>query len=110
MLDVSFLMSCSICIDYFFSGHMGIPVIIALEFSRKGKSKLAYLFHFLNVGQAIIMCILQIHYTVDIVAGVLSAIVCYHYSAGLEDSVNRFLYGSGVFVKGLFGIKSKRID
>lgn len=49
--------------DYFYSGHMSIPIVCAMELSKRGYTKLVYTIHFLNFLQFLAMVTLRWHWT-----------------------------------------------
>lgn len=55
--------------DFFWSGHVGFPLIAAIEFYWLGKYKLTYYCVFVSFLEAFTMMNCREHYTIDIVAG-----------------------------------------
>jgi hypothetical protein len=68
-IGVSYLMTN----DYFFSGHVGLPVIIALESKKLGYNKMVYLAIFTIFVEAITLHISRMHYCIDLITGVIAA-------------------------------------
>lgn len=64
--------------DYFFSGHVALPIIAGIHLYRMGYPKLSILMHVLNIVQFAFMVIFQLHYTVDLVTGLMSGFCCYY--------------------------------
>lgn len=64
--------------DYFFSGHVALPLICGIQLHRMGYPKLSILMHLLNLVQFAFMCIFQLHYTVDLVTGMMSGFCCFY--------------------------------
>jgi hypothetical protein len=68
--------------DYFFSGHVGLPLIAGMELWELGYRSASLAMHFLNLLQIMFMVTLQLHYTVDLVTGIFSGISCYYLMCG----------------------------
>jgi hypothetical protein len=59
--------------DFFFSGHVGLPVIIGLEFNRMGMPRM-FMFSLLTVLiEAFTMIATRGHYCIDLVTGIIVA-------------------------------------
>lgn len=59
--------------DFFFSGHVGINLIAALELRRFKLPKLSYLSYFGIIVQVTTMMVTRGHYSIDLVAGLIAA-------------------------------------
>ena len=81
--------------DFFFSGHVGFPLIAAFEFKD---FKLNFLFVFCILAscfETITMIVLRGHYIVDLLAGVIFA----HYSLLLSDKYKYIFDDSCISMK-----------
>jgi hypothetical protein len=67
--------------DFFFSGHVGMPVIIGLEFRKAGKPYIFYFAIFTVFVEAFTMIVTRGHYIIDLICGVIVA----HYIFKLVD-------------------------
>jgi len=67
--------------DFFFSGHVGFPIIIGLEFKSQ-KNHYMYVFSlFTSFFEASTMIVLRGHYSIDLITGVIFS----HYIYILTD-------------------------
>jgi hypothetical protein len=71
--------------DFFFSGHVGLPIIGALEFYGEEKMPLACFCMFTCLLEFFTMIITRGHYLIDLICGVIIA----HYVYMLVD---RYIY------------------
>jgi hypothetical protein len=62
--------------DFFFSGHVGINLIAALELNRSRFFKLSYISFFGVFFQLFTMIAVRGHYVIDLVAGLIAAHYC----------------------------------
>lgn len=63
--------------DYFFSGHVSLPTLIAVEFYKHKYNKLAFFCFFVSFFELIMMVFLRGHYSIDLYAGLIfSFYVC----------------------------------
>lgn len=59
--------------DFFFSGHCGLPMIMAME-ARKNKNKFMFIFAIVTmVLVAIVLIVTRSHYLIDIITGIIIA-------------------------------------
>jgi hypothetical protein len=56
--------------DYFFSGHIGLPIIAAMELWELGFKRTAMAFHAVNVLQVFLFIALQLHYSTQLYSSV----------------------------------------
>ena len=63
--------------DFFFSGHVGLPVMLALEWKNNKKMYLFYISLFVCAVEIITMISRRGHYTIDLIAGVVFALYIY---------------------------------
>jgi hypothetical protein len=63
--------------DFFFSGHMGLPVIIICELYKMKKFKFICFTLFTLFLEFFTMIVLRGHYSIDLVIGILMAHYCY---------------------------------
>jgi hypothetical protein len=59
--------------DFFYSGHIGICVIIGLEHQNYQRLKMAYYSIFTMTLQVFLMLVTRAHYTVDLISGFVYA-------------------------------------
>lgn len=77
--------------DFFYSGHIGITIIIFLEFrERKINKYLCFLFVLITLLESFTMIALRGHYFIDVLYGVLMAIYCYRKAHVIEDWLKRY--------------------
>jgi cellulose synthase/poly-beta-1,6-N-acetylglucosamine synthase-like glycosyltransferase len=62
--------------DFFFSGHVGINLIVAIELYKFGRIYLSYISCIGIVVQIITMLVFRGHYAVDIIAGLIAGHYC----------------------------------
>lgn len=67
--------------DFFYSGHVGLPIIIACEFFKTERKKLAYVAIFCCLVEFTVMIIMRGHYIIDLLFGVIMG----HYIFMLVD-------------------------
>jgi hypothetical protein len=78
--------------DFFYSGHVGFPVLAALEFSRHGKSGMAYFALFTMCLETMVMIVTRVHYIVDLLCGMIIA----HYIYRIVDDYVHYVDNSWV--------------
>jgi hypothetical protein len=67
--------------DFFYSGHVGMPLIAALEWRKNGYTKPVIFCVFTSCFEAFMLFIGRVHYTIDVIAGVAFA----HYFYMIND-------------------------
>jgi hypothetical protein len=76
--------------DFFFSGHIGFPIIAGMEFYYFGYVNMYYFCLMSSVFEALTMIFLRGHYSIDLFAGVIFAhyafLISEKYSYLLDDS------------------------
>ncbi|MEI6238725.1 MAG: phosphatase PAP2-related protein, partial [bacterium] len=65
--------------DLFFSGHTGLPFLMALVFWRY--IKLRYLFIFTSIFFGIVVLLAHLHYTIDVLSAFFITFTIYHISS-----------------------------
>ncbi len=81
--------------DYFFSGHIGMPLIMGLE---ARKHKLNYIFYFALAAilvEGSILILVRVHYIIDLITG----LICAHYIYNLMDEYIPILDDSCISMK-----------
>jgi hypothetical protein len=73
--------------DFFFSGHVGLPIIVACEFIKHKNYKMALFSIFSCVFEFVVMIIIRGHYIIDLIFGVITA----HYIFILVDKYIYFI-------------------
>jgi hypothetical protein len=76
--------------DYFFSGHVGLPALIALECRKLGFRKIMYLAIFTIFVEAFTLHVARAHYCIDLITGVIVA----HYIFIITDKYIHIIDGS----------------
>jgi hypothetical protein len=59
--------------DFFFSGHVGVPIILGLEFRKMGSNIFFYFAIFTVIVEAFTMIVTRGHYIIDLITGVIVA-------------------------------------
>lgn len=59
--------------DFFYSGHIGLPLICALEFSKNDLLAPSIICVFISLFQGIFMLFVRAHYTIDLISGLVFA-------------------------------------
>jgi hypothetical protein len=77
--------------DLFFSGHTAIAVYGALELARSGGPAFAILGAAIVLGEAATVLILRAHYTMDVFAGVVTALWVWCSSSALAPGIDAWL-------------------
>ena len=76
--------------DYFFSGHVGLPTLAALECRKLGYRKIMYLAIFTIFVEAFTLHVSRLHYCIDLITGVIVA----HYIYIFTDKYIHIIDGS----------------
>lgn len=63
--------------DFFFSGHVGLPIIIMCELYKMKKFRMLYFSLFTLILEFFTMIALRGHYSIDLVTGVFMGHYCY---------------------------------
>jgi hypothetical protein len=77
--------------DFFFSGHTAIAVLGAMELARFGKRWLTSLAALAVLFEIATLIVLRAHYTMDIFAGLITALWVAHISAQISPWIDRRL-------------------
>jgi hypothetical protein len=75
--------------DFFYSGHVGCCVLLALQFKELGYEELFYAGMGLSVYEAFAMTITRSHYSVDILFGILMAHYTFFIAKELGEMLDR---------------------
>jgi hypothetical protein len=59
--------------DFFYSGHVGMPIIMGLEFKKEGKMGLFWFSIFTCFFEAFTMIVTRGHYIIDLISGIIFA-------------------------------------
>lgn len=73
--------------DFFFSGHVGINLIAAIELYRFGKTYFSMISCFGIIVQIITMLVFRGHYAVDIIAGLIAG----HYCNLIANNISKYI-------------------
>jgi membrane-associated phospholipid phosphatase len=85
------LVTYSVGNDFFFSGHTALAVLGAIEAANYGPLWLAIIVAIIALGEVLIVLVLRAHYTLDVVAGALSAFLAADIAGKLAPMVDRWL-------------------
>jgi hypothetical protein len=69
------LVTYGVSTDFFFSGHTGLAVLAAVELARTGRKSLTALGVLIVVFEAATVLVLRAHYTMDVYAGAVTALL-----------------------------------
>ena len=81
--------------DYFYSGHCGIPIILACEFKWLNSRVFTLCCVFVSLSEVFLMICCRGHYTIDIIVGILMA----HYITIISKKINNKIYDYKLFKK-----------
>jgi membrane-associated phospholipid phosphatase len=87
----SLLVTYSVANDFFFSGHTALAVYGCVELGRFGGKKLWIPCLAVAVFQALSVLVLRAHYTLDVLAGALAALLAAELSVRIAPPVDRAL-------------------
>lgn len=80
--------------DFFFSGHVGLPILAACELFKNKKNSLGYFALFGCIVEFIVMTIMRGHYIIDLIFGIITAhyvfIIVDKYIHLLDNSILSF--------------------
>ena len=79
--------------DFFFSGHVSLPVIVAVEFYKQKYIKLSCFCFFVSIYEGFMMIIVRGHYSIDIYAGFIIALYFSRISEYIAPFVDRIING-----------------
>ena len=57
--------------DYFFSGHVSLPILMGIEFYKSGSKRLSLFCAFTAIYELIMMLLLRGHYSIDLYAALI---------------------------------------
>lgn len=77
--------------DFYFSGHTGTSLLAALELSYFGKRWLTLFGFSLFVFEAIMVIVMQIHFTMDVFTAIMTVCCFERFSFQIAPSLNRLL-------------------
>jgi xanthine/uracil permease len=69
------LVTYGVSTDFFFSGHTGLAVLAAVELARTGRKWLTALGVSIVLFEALTVLVLRAHYTMDVYAGAVTALL-----------------------------------
>jgi hypothetical protein len=70
--------------DFFYSGHVGTCLLIALEYRAAKFYKMSYFTFFILANQWTMLCLVRTHYIIDLVTGIIMA----HYMFMLAERIS----------------------
>lgn len=80
--------------DFFYSGHVGIPIICANEYYKNKSYIIACICLFISVFQGFILLIHHAHYGLDIIIGM----ICAHYFCKVTDKYVHYIDNSCISI------------
>jgi hypothetical protein len=86
--------------DFFFSGHVGLPIIVACEFFKHGRDHMAKFALLSCLIEFVVMTIMRGHYIIDLIFGILTA----HYVFMMVDKYIHIIDDSS------FSLKKEKIE
>ena len=75
--------------DFFYSGHIGFPIIFALEYNRKGEKYLTIPCLIISFLEGTMMVITRGHYSIDLIFGIIFAHYFYKIALLIDPWMNR---------------------
>ena len=78
--------------DFFYSGHIGIPIIFGLEFYRQNMKYLLAPCLFVSVFEGSMMLIMRGHYSIDLIFGVIFAHYFHKIAVYIEPIFSKFVH------------------
>jgi len=87
----SLLVTYSVAGDFFFSGHTAIAVFAATEIARLKKHWLTVLAIFIALFEIAAVIVLRAHYTMDVVAGAIAALLVSSFIEDLAAPIDLFM-------------------
>ena len=87
----SLLVTYSVAGDFFFSGHTAIAVFAATEVARLKKHWLTVLAIFIALFEIAAVIVLRAHYTMDVVAGAIAALLVSSFIEDLSAPIDLFM-------------------
>lgn len=79
--------------DYFFSGHVSLPIIMGMEFKKHGFFKLSYFSFFTSFFECSMMLFTRGHYSIDLYAGVIFAFYLCRISEFFTYYADKYIVG-----------------
>ena len=76
--------------DYFFSGHCGMPIILAVELKWLNCKGFTFCCIFVSLFEMFYMVSCRGHYSIDIIVGILIA----HYITFISENINKKIYNN----------------
>jgi hypothetical protein len=97
--------------DFFWSGHCGITLIVALQFRNWGYHKTFCVGLIISLWQGFVMTSLRAHYSIDIIFGWLISHYCFWWSAYLGDALDKKfnVFGRTIARKSYVELKSLQV-
>lgn len=77
--------------DFFYSGHIGFPIIFALEYWRKGEKYLVIPCCLISLLEGIMMLITRGHYSIDLIFGVIFAHYFYKIALLIDPILEKYI-------------------
>ena len=77
--------------DFFFSGHTALAVLGAIEAAWLGPTWLAAVAAVIAAGEMLIVLVLRAHYTMDVIAGALAALLAADLSRAVSPAIDAWL-------------------
>jgi hypothetical protein len=93
--------------DFFYSGHVGFLLIIALEWYKNGVWKMSVITCLINFYLAASMLACRIHYTIDMLMGLVVAHYCYIIMGYFSPLIDNFVKKSFTWTLEKYNNKTK---
>ena len=90
--------------DFFFSGHVGLPIIIGCEFYKHNHKLLGHFNMFTCIVEFVVMTIMRGHYIIDLIVGIIIA----HYVYVIVDKYVHIIDNSSFSLKNIKDLKNKK--
>ena len=94
--------------DFFYSGHSGCAVLLGLQLAEMGYSEMKYIGFILGIFEGFVLTILRVHYSIDIVFGIIIS----HYLFFVSRYVSKYvdmLFPMGEYNKELIDSNGEQI-
>jgi len=75
--------------DFFYSGHSGCALLLGMQMSDMGYSEMKYVGFILGIFEGVVLTMLRIHYSIDIVFGLITSHYIYFVAKELAVYVDR---------------------
>ena len=81
--------------DFFYSGHTGCAILLGMQLADMGYPELKYVGIIISVFEGLILTVLRIHYSIDIVFGIIASHYIYYVSKFIAYYFDRLIPMTG---------------